>query len=238
MNERHKRKFSHGENRLLASLPKEESNRVVSQCTRVSLAIKDLVYEVDGPISHAYFPETGVISLLIVVGGDKPVEVGTIGNEGMVGLPVFLGTQQSPHRAVTQIPCEALKMKAEAFLEELTRNSPLHGLMHRYTQTILNQTAQLVACNQLHTVEERMCRWLLMAHDRVDSDEFPLTQEFLAEMLVVRRPSVTVNARVLQQAGLIRYNRGRVTVLDREGLEAASCACYEVLRRESDRLFQ
>ncbi|HEV3166279.1 MAG TPA: Crp/Fnr family transcriptional regulator [Isosphaeraceae bacterium] len=223
-------------NRLLASLPEEERDRVTSQCEQVPLRVKDLLHEVDSPIPYVYFPRTGVISVLLVMENGLAMEVGTVGNEGMVGVAVFLGASRSPLMAIVQIPGEALRMEAEAFREELRLGGSLHSLMHRYTQVTLKQTSQLAACNHLHSVEERMCRWLLMAHDRVESDEFPLTQEFLAEMLVVRRPSVTVIAGALQRGGLIRYSRGKITVLDRAGLEAASCECYRVFKEEHDRI--
>jgi CRP-like cAMP-binding protein len=227
-----------GGNRLLNSLPKGEQERLAPLWEAVSLGMKDLVCEANGPISHVYFPQSGVISELLVMDDQLAIEVGTVGNEGMVGICVFLGSLQSPVKDITQIPGEALRMKADVFQEEMRRGGPLHGLMHRYTLVALRQTAQLAACNNLHTVQERMCRWLLVAHDRVGSDEFPLTQEFLAEMLVVRRPSVSVIAGVLQRAGLIRYSRGRITVLDRNGLEAATCECYSVFRKEHDRILR
>jgi CRP-like cAMP-binding protein len=164
------------------------------------------------------------------------VEVGTIGNEGMVGTPVLLGADLSPTRAFAQVPGEALRMRTVLFKEEMQNGGPLPDLVRRYTQAMVNQISQSVACNHLHSVGQRMCRWLLMTHDWVGADEFPLTHEFLAQMLGVRRPSVSVVAGILQKAGLIRYHRGRITVLDRKGLEAASCECYEVVRKESDRL--
>ena len=162
--------------------------------------------------------------------------MGTIGNEGMVGTPVFLGSESSPTRAISQVPGEAMRMETEAFQEEMKLGGSLYGLVQRYTQTMINQISQSTVCNHRHSVEKRMCRWLLMSHDRVGTDEFPLTHEFLAQMLGVRRPTVTAAAGILQKAGLISYHRGRVTVLDRNGLEAASCECYEVVAKELDRL--
>jgi CRP-like cAMP-binding protein len=166
----------------------------------------------------------------------RAVEFGTVGNEGMIGLPLFLGADRSPHRAFTQVPGDALRMRAEDFREEMGRQGQLAGLLRRYNQALMNQMAYSVACNRLHSVEERMCRWLLMTHDRVGADRFPMTQEFLAQMLGVRRPSVTVVAGVLQKAGLIAYARGWVVILDRAGLEAASCECYRVVRDDFERL--
>jgi CRP-like cAMP-binding protein len=162
--------------------------------------------------------------------------VGTIGNEGMVGTPVFLGSERSPTRAISQVPGEALRMETKFFQEEIKRAGPLHGLVQRYTQAMINQISQSTVCNHRHSVQKRMCRWLLMSHDRVGTDEFQLTQEFLAQMLGVRRPTVTTVACILQKAGLITYRRGIITILDRKGLEAASCECYGVVAKELNRL--
>jgi CRP-like cAMP-binding protein len=153
-----------------------------------------------------------------------------------MGTPVFLGSDRSPTKAIAQIPGEALRMEAKVFQKEMGRGGPFYGLVQRYTQAMINQISQSTVCNHRHSVQKRMCRWLLMSHDRVGTDEFPLTQEFLAQMLGVRRPTVTAVAGLLQKAGLITYHRGRLTVLDRKGLEAASCECYEVVAKELDRL--
>jgi CRP-like cAMP-binding protein len=223
-----------GENALLAALPREQRERLPLE--RVSMRLKDVIYEPDGPITHVYFPLTGVYSLLVIMSDGLGVEAGTVGNEGMVGMPVFLGAERSPHRAFAQVPGECLRMSAEDFRKELQRRGPLHERIQRYNQGLLNQMAYSVACNRLHSVEERMCRWLLMCRDRVGTDRFLLTQEFLAQLLGVRRPSVTVVAGVLQKAGLIAYTRGQVLILDPERLEAASCECYRVVKDEFDRL--
>jgi CRP-like cAMP-binding protein len=225
-----------GENRLLAALPKGDYNRLLPELEEVSLNLKDVFYEADAPITHIYFPLNGVMSLVIAMKDGLSVEVGTIGKEGMVGTPVFLGAEKSPTRAFSQVPGDALRMKAEAFKNEISNGGPLQDLIRRYTQAMVNQISQSVACNHLHSVEERMCRWLLMSHDRVGADQFLLTQEFLAQMLGVRRPSVSVVAGILQKAGMIEYHRGRMTILNRSALEAASCECYEVVRKEFDRL--
>ena len=168
--------------------------------------------------------------------GGFSLEVGIIGNEGMVGTPVFLGCQSSLTRAISQVPGDALRMETKVFQQEMLRRGALYGLVQRCTQAMINQISQSTVCNHRHSVEKRMCRWLLMSHDRVGTDEFPLTHEFLAQMLGVRRPTVTAAAGSLQTAGLIRYHRGRVTVLDRKGMEAASCECYGVVAKELDRL--
>jgi CRP-like cAMP-binding protein len=225
-----------GENRLLAAMPRAEYDRVRPHLEKVSLPLKDILYEANGPISHVFFPLKGVVSLVIIMDGSFSLEVGIIGNEGMVGTPVFLGSQSSPTRAISQVPGEALRMETKVFREEMARGGALYGLVQRYTQAMINQISQSTVCNHRHSVEKRMCRWLLMSHDRVGTDEFPLTHEFLAQMLGVRRPTVTSGAGVLQTAGLIRYHRGRVTILDRKALETASCECYEVVAKELNRL--
>jgi CRP-like cAMP-binding protein len=202
----------------------------------VALPLRKILYEADGPIPHVFFPLCGVVSLVIMVEGGVCLEVGTIGNEGMVGTPVFLGSERSPTRAISQVAGEALQMETRFFQEEMRRAGPLFGLVQRYTQAMINQISQSTVCNHRHSVEKRMCRWLLMSHDRVGADAFHLTQEFLAQMLGVRRPTVTAVARKLQRDGLISYHRGDMTILDRKGLEAASCECYGVVAKELDRL--
>jgi CRP-like cAMP-binding protein len=225
------------ENRLLAALPRQERDRLVRRTDEVTLGLGDVVYRPNGPIRHVYFPRTGILSMVIDTEDGHTVEVGTVGNEGMAGLPAFHGAESSPTRVYCQVPpCVCRRMPADVFRDETRRPGPLQDLAHRYAQALLNQSAQSTACNRLHPVEERLARWLLMTHDRVEGDELRLTQEVLSEMLGVRRPSVTLAAGALQQAGLIRYARGRVTVLDRAGLESASCECYRVVRAEFDRL--
>ena len=224
------------ENRLLAALPQDEYERLVANMESVFLKFKQSVYEPNEPIEYVYFVQNGVTSLLNVMEDGREVEVATVGNEGMVGLPVFLGADKIPGRAFSQIPGDALRMKADVFKDKVTPGTRLHDLLQRYTQALFNQIAQGAACNSLHSVEERMCRWLLMTQDRVGEDEFPLTQEFLSQMLGVRRPTVSTAASILQKAGLIRYSRGSITVLEREGLEASSCECYGIIKAEFDRL--
>jgi len=180
----------------------------------------------DAGMSHAYFPTSGVCWVVSVTDDGKIVEAATIGNEGMVGLTVILGLDFSPSRTVSQIDGTALRMAAADFLKAMEPGGALDNLLRRYIAFSLRYAYQTVACNALHSVEERMCRWLLMTHDRVRKDEFGLTQEFLAEMLGVRRQSVTVVAGILQTAGLISYRRGIMKIDNREALEAASCECY------------
>ncbi len=225
-----------GENRLLSTLPRNEHRRLRPHLEKVYLPLKDILYEANGPIPHVFFPLHGVVSLVILMDGDVALEVGTIGNEGLVGTPVFLGSDSSPTRAISQVPGEALRMETKVFQEEMKLGGSLYGLVQRYTQAMINQISQSTVCNHRHSVQKRMCRWLLMSHDRVGVDEFPLTQEFLAQMLGVRRPTVTAVAGILQKAGLITYHRGKISILDRKGLEAASCECYEVVAKELDRL--
>ncbi len=224
------------ENRLLAALPKEEYERLVANMESVSLKFKQSVYEPNELIEYVYFVKHGVVSLLNVMEDGKEVEVATVGNEGMVGLPVFLGADRVPGRAFSQVPGDAFRMKANVFKDIVTPGSPLHDLLQRYTQALFNQIAQGSACNSLHSVEERMCRWLLMTQDRVGQDEFPLTQEFLGQMLAVRRPTVSMAASILQKAGLICYSRGKITILNREGLKDSCCECYAIVKAEFDRL--
>jgi CRP-like cAMP-binding protein len=224
-----------GENRLLVALPKDEYARLLPHMEKVPLLLRDILYEANGPIAHVFFPLAGVVSL-VIMDNDCTLEVGIIGNEGMVGTPVFLGAERSPTMAIVQIPGEALRMEVKFFQKEMRRDGPLYGLVQRYTQAMINHISQSIICNRRHSVKKRMCRWLLMSHNRVGADEFLLTHEFLAQMLGVRRPTVTAMAGTLQKAGLISYHRGRITILDRKGMEAAACECYEVIAKELDRL--
>jgi CRP-like cAMP-binding protein len=226
-----------GGNRLLDGLPPEEYQRLLGDATPATFKIKDVLLTPGRAIDRVYFPRGAVISLLTTMDDGSSIEIATVGNEGFVGVPVFLGAQAMGARDLyqVQVPGEAVTMDAQAFLAAAQRD-PLRGLVQRYAQALFTQVTQQVACNGLHSVEERCSRWMLLTHDRVGSDEFPLTQEFLAQMLGVRRASVTVAAGALQHAGFIRYARGRVTVIDREGLEDASCECYRIIRSEFDRL--
>jgi CRP-like cAMP-binding protein len=207
----------------------------------VSLKLGQVLYEADAPIEHAYFIQRGVASLVAPVdqgerGWERVVEAGTIGNEGMVGLPLLLGTDREPVRAFMQVPDGAWRISADALCRALDETEGLRSLLLRYVQTFMSQVGQGSACNRAHAVQERCARWLLMTHDRVGQEEFPLTQEFLAAMLGVRRAGVTVAAGMLQKAGFIKYVRGCITVVDRAGLESASCACYGTIRDSYERL--
>ena len=222
-------------NRLLASLPAAELERLRPHLETVRFEQRELLFDAEQPIRHVYFPETTVVSIVSTLRNGNAVEVATAGCEGMAGLSVFLGTDTSSTRAFAQVPGVAWRLDATAFAE-LASTGPLHLLMLRYTEAFLTQVAQTAACNGAHLVEERCARWLLMTHDRVDGDEFPLTHEFLAFMLGVRRAGVTVAMRALQDAGLVRYSRGWVTVVDRTGLERTSCECYRAVRAHFERL--
>jgi CRP-like cAMP-binding protein len=224
-------------NRLLAALPGPDYERLLPELEIVACGVKQVVHEPDGPIAAVYFPITSVFSLLTVMGDGTAIEYATVGKEGMVGLPVFLGAQTTPSRVFSQVPGAAARMTAETFRQAARRSDPFQQVLLRYTQALLNQVAQTAACNRIHSLAERCSRWLLMTHERVGRDEFLLTQEFLGDMLGVRRQSVNAVANLLQQAGLIRYRRGQMTVLDRQGLEAAACECNSVIRKEFDRLF-
>lgn len=225
-------------NRLLAALPLEEYERLFPDLECVSLSLKQTIYQPNQPIEYVYFPCRGaVISVLVFMEDGGLVEAATVGNEGMVGLPVFLETDiVSNSETMVQIPGDALRMKPDAFKDWVDRSQPLQNLLKRYAQVMFNSIMQTAACNRLHEIEARCSRWLLMTHDRVESDNFPLTQEFLSQMLGVRRPSVSVVASILQKAGLIRYSRGKMTILDRPGLEDTSCECYRVIKQDFDRL--
>lgn len=224
-------------NRLLAALPPREYERLLPHLEPVSLAFQAALYQPGQLIEHVYFPTSGVVSVLTPADGKATgVEIAVIGWEGVAGLPVFLGVPTTPARAVVQVPGEALRMSAADFRARTAGRGPLHSLLLRYTHAFLAQVAQATACNSLHPVGKRLCRWLLMVLGRVGTDHFPLTHEFLAALLGVRRASVTEAAQGLQRAGLVRYRRGELTVLDRLGLESAACNCHRVIQAELDRV--
>jgi CRP-like cAMP-binding protein len=225
-------------NRLLAALPPSEYAQLRPFLEPVALTFKAVLYEPGQVIPAVYFPVHGVLSLICPAEGKAPgVEVGVIGREGMTGLPVLLGTGAAFVRCIVQVPGDALRMRAEDFRKHVAADSYLHTVLLRYTHFCLAQLAHSVNCNSLHAVEQRLCRWLLATHDRAGVDRFPLTHEFLAAMLGVRRASVTVAARQLRDAGWIRYGAGELTVLNRRGLEAACCSCYGVVQAELERVF-
>jgi CRP-like cAMP-binding protein len=225
-------------NRILAALPPEERERLQPSLELVRMEIREVVFEPNQPIEHVYFPEDLMVSILGVMEDGSAIETGTVGNEGMAGVPVFLGAMQMAGQAFVQISGSAWRMPAAALREEVRRGGALAELLGRYTQALFTLVAQSSACNRKHPMEQRCARWLLMAHDRVDGDTMDLTQHFLSQMLGVRRATVTEAAGALQGRGLIEYTRGRITILDRDGLEAAACACYGIIRGEFARLLE
>lgn len=224
-------------NRLLRAFPAEDYAWLAPHLSSVALNLNDVLAEANEPFRHVHFVESGCVSVVNTVAGGT-VEVGTVGNEGIGGLPVFLGTGSVPSRTFVQIPGEARRISADAFAEAANTRPGIRRVMNLYTQAFLCQVAQTAACNRAHKLEERCARWLLMTHDRMEgAATFPLTHQFLAFMLGVRRSGVTIAAGALQQAGIIRYTRGKITVTDRGGLEEASCECYEIVLQEFNRLF-
>ena len=225
-------------NGILKKLEPEIRDMIFDRAELIELDVKDIAYESEEPISHAYFPESGVISIVTPIQENSAVEAATVGNEGMVGIPLVLQAHSSHTRAICQVPGRMRRLTAEQF-QYCLRNAHLTRLLLRYTQTFLDLLAQTSACNRLHTIEERCARWLLLVHDRVqptNGDTFPLTQEFLAQMLGVRRSGVNLTAGIIQRAGLISYVRGKVTIIDRNGLENVSCECYKVARKAFESL--
>jgi len=223
-------------NRLLSLLSAQNFARLRPHFDPVRLDYRQSLYRARRPIEFVYFIETGVGSLVNTMANGDASEVGTIGNEGIVGLPLLLGDDRAPNSVYVQVPGTGLRIEAQQFRKEFERSASLRSVMHRYTHAFFNQVAQSAACNQFHSLSQRCCRWLLMTHDRMEADEFLLTQEFLAMMLGVQRTGVTAAAGTLQKAGLIRYRRGNVTILDRPGLERGSCECYDISKKEFDRL--
>jgi CRP-like cAMP-binding protein len=226
-----------GENRILATLSDEEYERLKPHMEIVLLEPKQILTESNEPIEHIYFPRSGVMSLMTVLENGTAIEMATIGNEGMTGIPVFLGANSTPTQTFSQVPGDAVKIPSDAFRREIDRGGTLHDMSQRYTMVVFNQIAQTAACNAAHPIEQRCARWLLMTHDRAAEDEYYLTQEFLAQMLGVRRATVNKVATALQDDGLIRYNRGTMAIVDRKGLEASACECYRLVRDTFDQLF-
>lgn len=227
-------------NRILAALPPEELARLAPHLEHVMTEVRQLVFDVDRPIEHVYFPEAAVISILGVMADGTAVETATVGREGMVGLPVFLGTDRTSAQAFTQVSGPAYRMSAAAFRAAIAASPTLTLTLHRYTQALFVLVAQSSACNRLHAMQERCARWMLHTHDRVstgpETSEFPLTHDFLSQMLGVRRATVTEAMQGLQATGALTYQMGRVRVLDRPRLEAETCECYTIIVREFDRL--
>lgn len=224
------------QNRILAALPTQEYQRLLKQLTPVSLPIGDILYKTDERITEVYFVNTGVVSLVANMKDGGSVEVGLVGNDGMVGLSVVLGDDVSPNQAIVQIADGAMRLSVSALRKELKGGGALLGLLLRSTLAMLKQVSQTAACNGTHVVAERLARWLLMCHDRVTGNEINLTQEFISQMLGIRRSGVSEAAIGLQSRELISYSRGVIRIIDRRGLEELACECYGIVRAESERL--
>jgi CRP-like cAMP-binding protein len=219
-------------NRLLAALPIKEYKNLLPKLEEVSLPFTETIYELNEIIRHVYFPNSGIISLLAATGERSQLEVGIVGNEGVVGLPVFLGVERSNNHALVQGVGTAMRMKTEDFLAECKNGGSLSRILQRYTHSLMTQISQSAVCNRFHSIESRLARWLLMTSDRMESDVFQITQEFLSNMLGVRREAVTISAKNFQQNGLISYSRGKISILNRAGLETATCRCYFIIKEE------
>jgi CRP-like cAMP-binding protein len=219
-------------NRLLGAIPWEDAERYFSKLDSVALAMRRTIYEVGSPLDHVYFIEQGVASILTRMNDGESIEAGMVGFEGVVGLPALLGRNVSGQHLLVQAPVVALRMRVADCREAFNQSAVVRGVFLHYTAQLLDIASQTAACNRLHSLQQRFSRWLLMMHDRLQSDEMPLTHDFMASMLGVRRSRVTEAAGVLQGAGLIRYIRGRITILDHEALLAVGCECY----RDHDRL--
>lgn len=224
------------QNHLLAALPQSEGERLFPYLEWVPLPLGEALYESGGRLNHVYFPTTAIVSLLYVMENGASAEIAVVGNDGIVGIALFMGGETMPNRAVVQSAGHAYRLKGQVLQQEFNRSGALQHLLLRYTLALLAQMAQTAVCNRHHSVDQQLCRWLLLSLDRLSSNELTMTQELIANMLGVRREGVTEAAGNLQSAGLIRYNRGRITVLDRPGLEARVCECYEVVRKEFSRL--
>ena len=225
------------ENRLLNALPQEEYRQLIPLLEPVSLALGTVLYQAGESMEYVYFPTTSVVSLLYTMEDGMTAEVGLTGNDGIVGISLFLGDDTTPNQTVVQIAGDAYRLSARAVQAEFMRAGPFQQLLLRYTQSMITQISQTAVCNRLHSLEQRFCRWLLLSRDRVKSDELIMTQEYIANMLGGRRESVTVAAGRMQDAGFISYSRGRIIILDRKGLEATVCECYQVVKLEFERLF-
>ncbi|MGQ0622725.1 MAG: Crp/Fnr family transcriptional regulator [Panacagrimonas sp.] len=223
-------------NGLIAGLPSRDRNRILRSFETVEIVFGDILCEPERPVREVYFPVTGFISLVAMVGKHPPLEMGLIGNEGVLGATLALGVNTVPLRGVVQGSGTALRMKARQFRLEMNDSPALVRALHRYLYVLMAQLSQTTACTRFHEVEARLARWLLMTHDRSHADHFYLTHEFLADMLGVRRSGVTVAAGALQQRGLISYTRGDIHIRDRKGLEAASCECYRAVIEDYVRL--
>jgi CRP-like cAMP-binding protein len=224
------------QNHLLAALPPEDFERLSPSLELTPMPLGEALYESGGRLNHVYFPTTSIVSLLYVMEDGASAEIAVVGNEGILGISLFMGGETTPSRAVVQSAGYGYRLKAQLLKQEFNRAGPVMHLLLRYTQALITQMAQTAVCNRHHSVEQQLCRWLLLSLDRLDSAELSMTQELIANMLGVRREGVTEAAGKLQHAGLISYSRGRIRVLDRPGLEKEVCECYAVVKKEFDRL--
>ncbi len=220
-------------NRLLAALPAGEYRNLFPKLEQIPLIYGENIYKYNEIISDVYFPDSGIISMLASVGNSSTLEVGIIGREGIVGLPVFLGVKISNNEAIVQGEGSAKRMKAEDFLIECGNGGTLPRILNRFTHSLLTQISQSAVCYRFHLIEARLARWLLMTSDRMETGEFPITQEFLSNMLGVRREAVNKSAVILQQENLITYSRGNITITNRRGLEMKACQCYAIIKAEA-----
>ncbi|OQW69758.1 MAG: Crp/Fnr family transcriptional regulator [Proteobacteria bacterium ST_bin11] len=223
-------------NHLLDALPDTEYERLLPHLEHVAMPLGEVIYESGGELRYVYFPTDSIVSLLYVMENGASAEIAVVGNDGIIGVALFMGGGSMPNRAVVQSAGHAYRLRGQLLMHEFNRYEGMLHLLLRYTQSLITQMAQTAVCNRHHSVDQQLCRWLLLSLDRLPSNELHMTQELIANMLGVRREGVTEAAGKLQQAGLIQYNRGRITVLNRPGLEERVCECYEVVKTESDRL--
>ncbi|HKZ77018.1 MAG TPA: Crp/Fnr family transcriptional regulator [Pyrinomonadaceae bacterium] len=224
------------ENHLLAGLSAEEFARLRPKLRSLSLRLGEVIYESGEQMDYVYFPTTAIISLLYIMENGTTAEIGVVGNDGLVGIALFMGGDTTPSRAIVQSAGRVARLKAKVLQAEFTRGGRFHDLLLRYTQALITQISQTAVCNRLHSVDQQLCRWLLLSHDRLPSNRLIMTHELIANMLGVRREGITHAAKQLQDAGLISYVRGDMTILDRQGLEAKVCECYQVVKDEYGRL--
>ncbi len=224
------------QNQILAALPPAEWERWRPQLEAVDMPLGNALYESGKTLAHLYFPTTSIVSLLYVMENGSSAEIAIVGHEGLVGISLFMGGDSTPSRAVVQSAGKGFRLKADGMMNEFNRSGPVMHLLLRYTQALITQMAQTAVCNRHHTLDQQLCRWLLLSLDRLPGNELVMTQELIANMLGVRREGVTESAGRLQKDGLISYQRGRITVLDRPQLEQRTCECYAVVKKEYDRL--
>jgi CRP-like cAMP-binding protein len=224
------------QNHLLAALPTAEFERIAPHLELVAMPLGEVLYESSGQLQHVYFPTTAIVSMHYVMENGASSEIAGVGNEGVLGVSLFMGGNTTPSRAIVQTAGHGYRLKARLLMEEFDRGGAVQHLLLRYTQALITQVSQTAVCNRHHAVEQQLCRWLLLTLDRLPSNELTMTQELIASMLGVRREGITEAAGHLQQAGCIRYRRGHISVLDRSGLESRVCECYAVVKKEYDRL--